>query len=195
MYFCMKLRITNIFSQYLFLIQIMQTKYFRVNKKEYCHVTDDAVFVVNTKHVVRIPLEHELGEGWGVLSILNYIFFAFIFVYTTISLSYYGGSFFKHPVNYGALFLLFLSFIRIKNGLMSSNTPTIPRSKIRTVYFKTPKFSFPRVVIYFEGPEGKVLRKIIPVLYKKEALPVLEDTGLLVSEPKGRAVETSSASK
>lgn len=171
----------------------MQTRYFRVNKKEYCHITDDAVFVINSKEVTRVPLEHELGEGWGVLSILNYIFFAFIFIYTVISMSYYGGAFFMQPVNYGALFLLFLSFIRIKNGLMSSNTPTIQRSKIRTVYFKTPRFSFPRVVIYFEGPEGKVLRKIIPVQYRKEALPVLEATGLLVSVPKGRVVESPSA--
>ncbi len=173
----------------------MQTKYFRVNKKEYCHITEDAVFVLNTKDVTRVPLEHELGEGWGVLSILNYIFFAFIFVYTTIALSYYGSYFFKHPVNYGALFLLFLSFIRIKNGLMSSETPTIKRDKIRTVYFKTPRFSFPRVVIYFDGPEGKVLRKIIPVLYKQEALPVLEETGLVVLVPKGRAVKETISSK
>lgn len=164
----------------------MQTKYFRVSKKEYCHITDDTVFVINTKKVVRVPLEHELGEGWGVLSILNYIFFAFIFIYTGIALTYYGEYFFKHPVNYGALFLLVLSFMRIKNGFVGSSTPTISRRKIRSVYFKTPKFSYPRVLIYFEGPEGKVLRKIIPVLYKKEALAVLEDTGLLATSPKGR---------
>lgn len=170
----------------------MQTKYFRVNKKEYCHITDDSVFVINTKEVIRVPLQHELGEGWGVLSILNYIFFAFIFIYTVISMSYYGADFFMQPVNYGALFLLFLSFIRIKKGLVSSNTPAIQRNKIRSVYFKAPIFSFPRVVIYFEGPEGKVLRKIVPVLYKKEALPVLEAAGLLVSVPKGLAVESSS---
>jgi hypothetical protein len=35
------------------------------------------------------------------------------------------------------------------------------------------------LVIYFEGPEGKVVRKIIPVLYKKEALPILQEVGLL----------------
>ena len=157
----------------------MQTKYFRVNKKEYCHITDDLIFIINSKEVTRVPLEFELGEGWGVLSVFNYILFTFLFVYTAGSVSYYGIEFFKHPVNYGALFLLFISFIRVKEGFMSSRTPTITRSKIRSVYFKTPKFSYPRVVIYFEGPEGKVLRKIIPVLYKKEALPVLNEAQLV----------------
>jgi hypothetical protein len=157
----------------------MGTNYFRVNKKEYCHITDETIFIINTKDVVRVPLEHELAEGWGIMSVLNYIFFAFIFVYTALSVSYYGLSFFKHPLNYGALFLLFISFTRIKNGFLSSTTPTIRRDKIKSVYFKTPKFSFPRVLIYFEGPEGKTVRKIIPVLYKKEALKVLEETGLL----------------
>lgn len=165
----------------------MQTKYFRVNKKEYCHITDDAVFVINTKEVTRIPLEHELGEGWGIMSVLNYIFFAFIFVYTVLSVSYYGIAFFKQPLNYGALFLLFLSFVRIQNGFRSSRTPTIKRDKIRSVYFKSPRFSYPRVVIYFEGPERKVLRKFIPVLYKQEALPVLQDTNLLAKMPNGSA--------
>lgn len=160
----------------------METKYFRVSKKEYCHITDDTIFVINSKQVSRIPLEHELGEGWGTLSVLNYLFFAFIFAYTAISLSNYGVDFFKQPLNYGSLFLLFLSFTRIKNGFDTSKTPTIRRSTIKTVYFKTPKFSFPRLVIYFEGPEGKVLRKIIPVLYKQEALPVLQDTGVLAVE-------------
>jgi hypothetical protein len=164
----------------------MQTRYFRINKKEYCHITDDTIFIINTKQPTRIPLEHELGEGWGIASILNYIFFAFIFVYTAISVSYYGIHFFKHPLNYGALFLLFISFVRVKNGFISSKTPTIKREKIRSVYFKTPRFSFPRVVIYFDGPEGKVLRKSIPVLYKKEALSVLEETGLMILFPQGR---------
>lgn len=158
----------------------METKYFRINKKEYCHITDDTIFIINTKHVTRIPIEHELGEGWGIISVLNYIFFAFIFVYTAVSLSYYGIYFFKHLLNYGALFLLFISFIRVKNGFVSSTTPTIRRKKIRSVYFKTPWFSFPRVVVYFEGPEGKIVRKTIPVLYKKEALPVLRKTGILL---------------
>lgn len=157
----------------------MQTKFFRVNKKEYCHITDDAVFIVNSKDVARVPLEHELDESWGVLSILNYIFFVFIFIYTALSVTYYGAYFFVHPINYGALFLLFLSFVRIKNGFNSSSTPTIKRDKIKSVYFKTPKFSYPRVVVYFEGPEGKTVRKIIPVLYKQEALPVLTETQLL----------------
>ncbi len=156
----------------------MQTKYFRINKKEYCHITDDAIFIINSKEVARIPLEHELSEGWGVISILNYIFFAFIFVYTVVSMSYYGTSFFIQPLNYCAVFLLFLSFIRIKNGFTTSRTPNIPRNKIQTVYFKTPKFSYPRLVIYFTGPEGKVLKKIIPVMYKLEALPVLKEMGV-----------------
>lgn len=163
----------------------MQTKYFRVNKKEYCHITDDTVFVINSKEPTRIPLEHELGEGWGIMSVLNYIFFAFIFIYTALSVSYYGIDFFKRPLNYGALFLLFISFVRVKNGFISSRTPTIQRNKIRSVYFKTPRFSYPRVVIYFEGPEGKVLRKIIPVLYKQEALSVLRDTLLVPPMPNG----------
>ena len=158
----------------------MQTKYFRINKKEYCHITDDAIFIINSKEVTRIPEEHELGEGWGVLSMLNYMLFAFLFVYTAISTTYYGIAFFKQPLNYGALFLLFISFIRIKEGFISSRTPTIPRNKIKSVYFKTPRFSYPRLVIYFEGPEGKVLRKIIPILFKLEALPVLKETGVLV---------------
>ena len=157
----------------------MQTKYFRINKKEYCHITDDAVFIINTKEVVRIPLEYGLGEQWGIISILNYMLFTFLLVYTAIAVTYYGAGFFKQPINYGALFLLLISFMRIKEGFLSSRTPTIARSKIRSVYFKTPVFSFPRLVIYFEGPEGKVVRKIIPVLYKKEALPILHEVGLL----------------
>lgn len=157
----------------------MQTKYFRVNKKEYCHITDDTIFVINSKVVTRIPLEFELGEGWGIASIFNYLLFAFLFVYCAICISYYDINFFKEAINYGALFLLFLSFIRIKNGFMSSRTPTISRDKIKSVYFKTPRFSYPRVVIYFTGPEGKVLRKTISVMYKKEALPMLKETGLM----------------
>ncbi|MES2591533.1 MAG: hypothetical protein V4608_06590 [Bacteroidota bacterium] len=161
----------------------MQTDYFRISKKEYCHITDDVIFIINTKEVKRIPLEHELGDGWGVMSILNYLLFTFLFVYTGISVSYYGAYFFKEPINYGALFLLFISLIRIKNGFLGSSTPTIQRNSIKSVYLKTPIFSFPRLVIYFEGPEGKVLRKIIPILYKKEALPVLQKTGLYTPLP------------
>ena len=157
----------------------MQTKYFRINKKEYCHITDDTIFIINSKEVSRIPLEHDLGEEWGIASVLNYLLFTFLFVYTGMAVSSYGLNFFKQPLNYGALFLLFLSFVRIKNGFLSSRTPTVIRKKIKSIYFKTPKFSFPRLVIYFEGPEGKVLRKIIPILYKKEALPILQETGLV----------------
>ena len=160
-------------------INIMQTNYFRINKKEYCHITDDLIFIINSKEVTRVPLEFELGESWGIMSVLNYLVFAFLFVYTAISMSYYGSEFFIHPLNYGALILLLMSFARVKEGFLSSRTPTIQRKKIKTVHFKTPKFSYPRVVIYFEGPEGKVVRKTIPVLYKKEALPVLQQTGLL----------------
>ena len=161
-------------------INRMQTKYFRVNKKEYCHITDDTIFILNSKEVSRVPIAFELGEGWGIVSMLNYILFAFLFVYTAVCTSYYGLSFFKEPINYGALFLLFLSFIRIKNGFMSSRTPTIERSKIKSVHFKTPRFSYPRLVIYFTGPEGKVLRRTIPVLYKKEAMEVLKETRVMV---------------
>lgn len=158
----------------------MQTKYFKINKKEYCHITDDTIFIINSKEVTRIPLEFELGEAWGIVSILNYLLFAFLFVYTAICTSYFGINFLKEPINYGALFLLFTSFIRIRDGLVSSRTPTIKRSTIKSVHFKTPKFSYPRLVIYFAGPEGKVLRKIIPIMYKQEALPILKETGIIV---------------
>jgi len=157
----------------------MQTKYFRVNKKEYCHITDELIFIVNSKTPSRIPLEHDLGEGWGIMSVLNYITFFFLFVYVAVSATYYGIDFVKQPLNYGALFLLFLSFKRVQDGFNGSRTPTITRSKIRNLLFKTPRFSYPRIVIYFEGPEGKVLKRTIPVLYKQEALPVLRETGLL----------------
>jgi hypothetical protein len=157
----------------------MQTKYFRANKKEYCHITDDTIFITNTKTPDRIPLEHELGEGWGIMSVLNYLTFFFLFVYTAISVTYYGVEFIKQPWNYAALFLLFLSFKRMQEGFNSSRTPTIDRKKIKNVLFKTPRFSYPRLVIYFDGPEGKVLRRSISVLYKQEALPVLKETGLL----------------
>ena len=155
------------------------TKYFRTTTDEYCHISDDTVFIFNTKEPTRIPLEHELSNAWGVKSILNYIFFAFILMYTMFSVSYYGANFFMQPLNYGALLLLFLSFIKIKEGFISSNTPTIPRSKIKSVYLKTPKFSYPRLVIYFDGPEGKVLRRSISVKYKQEAEQVLKEVGLM----------------
>ena len=157
------------------------TKHFRTTTNEYCHVSDDAVFIFNSKEPNRIPLEHELGNAWGIKSVLNYIFFAMILMYTMFSVSYYGANFFKEPLNYGALLLLFMSFVRIKEASVSSDTPTIARSKIKSVYLKTPKFSFPRVVIYFDGPEGKVLRRSISVKYRQEAQQVLEETGLLKS--------------
>lgn len=159
----------------------MQTKYFRINKNEYCHITDDTIFIISSKDVKHIPPEHTLGEGWGIISILNYILFALLLVYVSASVGGSGIGFFEQPLNYAALFLLVLSLKRIQDGFTSSKTPTISRSKIRSVYFKTPKFSYPRLVIYFEGPEGKVLRRTIPVLYKKEALPVLEETKLVQS--------------
>jgi hypothetical protein len=97
------------------------------------------------------------------------------------SVSYYNVGFFTEPINYGGLLLLFLSFIRIKEGFISSDTPTIPRNKIKSVYLKSPMFSYPRVVIYFDGPEGKVLRRNISVKYKKEAEQILAEEGLLKS--------------
>ena len=42
-------------------------------------------------------------------------------------------------------------------------------------------FSYPRVVVYFDGPEGKVLRRNISVKYKKEAEQILTEEGLLKS--------------
>jgi hypothetical protein len=157
----------------------METKYFRTSKKEYCHITDDTIFIYNSKEPIRIPLEHELTDAWGIKSILNYIFFAFILTYTLFSVSHYGSAFFKEPVNYGGLLLLFLSFIKIKDGLVNSKTPTITRNKIKSVYLKTPKFSYPRLLIYFEGPEGKIVRRTISILYRKEAEPILKEIGLI----------------
>jgi hypothetical protein len=157
----------------------MQTNYFRINKKEYCHINDEYIFIVNTKEPTRVPLAHDLGEGWGVISILNYIVFAFLFIYTAMAITYYGFDFFVHPLNYGAIILLLISFMRVKEGFLSSRTPMIERKKIKNILFKSPKFSFPRLIIYFEGPEGKVIRRVIPILYKKEAIPVLERTGLM----------------
>ncbi len=158
---------------------MMENNYFRVNNKEYCHITNDHVFIFNSKVPTRVPVEHGLSEAWGILSVLNYIFFFLIFIYTAFSVMYYGGDFFVNPVNYAAVFLLILSMKRIMDGKFTSRTPSIQRSKIRSVEFKTPRFSYPRVNIFFEGPEGKVLKRVIPVLYKQEALPVLERTKLL----------------
>lgn len=157
----------------------MQTKYFRVNKNEYCHITDDTIFIISSKDVKYIPPEHTLGEGWGIISVLNYILFVLLLIYVGAAVSNSGLSFFKQPLNYGAIFLLFISLKRIQDGFLSSKTPTIYRNKIQSVYFKTPTFSYPRLVIYFKGPEGKVLRRTIPVLYKKEALPVLQEAQLI----------------
>lgn len=157
----------------------MSTKYFRTTTNEYCHISADTIFIFNSTEPNRIPLEHEVSDAWGIKSVLNYIFFGMILMYTMFSVSYYGANFFKEVLNYGALLLLFLSFIKIKDSSVSSSTPTISRNKIKSVYFKTPKFSFPRVVIYFEGPEGKVLKRTISVKYKLEGLQVLKDSGLL----------------
>lgn len=160
----------------------MKTRFFRINSREYCHINDDTLFIINSKEVFRVPLEHHLGEGWGVISIFNYLIFAFLFVYTALSITYYKFEFFQHPINYGTLILLLIAFNRVKNGFQNSRTPAISRDRIITVEFKTPKFSHPRLLIYFNGPEGKVLRKMIPVLYKQEALPVLKETGLIKEE-------------
>ena len=154
------------------------TKYFRTTTGEYCHIDDETVYIFNTKEPTRIPLEHEVSDAWGIKSVLNYIFFVMILMYTMFSVSHYGTRFFIQPLNYGALLLLFLSLIKIKEGFISSSTPSIQRSKIKAVHFKTPMFSYPRVLIYFEGPEGKILRRSISVKYKQEGLAVLKETGL-----------------
>ena len=158
---------------------MMPTSYFRTSKKEYCHISDEYIFIFNSKEPTRIPEEFELGEGWGILSVFNYIFFFLIFSYSAVSIIYYGMEFFTHIINYGGLFLLFVSLKRIQDGINSSKSPTIARKKIKSILFKTPRFSYPRVVIYFDGPEGKVLRRTISVLYKQEALDVLKKTGLV----------------
>lgn len=158
-----------------------ETKYFRVSDKEYCHISDDIIFIFNSKEPTRIPLEEELSNAWGISSILNYILFVFLLIYTSASLNGYGMNFFKNPINYGGLILLFISFIRIKEGFQSSSTPTILRKKIRSVYLKSPRFSYPRLVIYFDGADGKILRRTIRILYKKEAEPVLKETGMVQS--------------
>jgi hypothetical protein len=157
----------------------IQSTYFRVNKKEYCHITDKEIFIFGSKTPTHIPEEHTLSEAWGILSVLNYLFFVFLFAYTAISITSQEVNFFKNVYNYGVLTLLFLSFIRVQKGFITSKTPTIPLNKIKSVYFKTPTFSFPRVVIYFEGPEGKTLQRTIPILYKQEALAVIQDSKLM----------------
>ena len=136
---------------------MLPTKYFRTTTGEYCHIDDDTVYIFNTKEPTRIPLEHEVSDAWGIKSVLNYIFFVMILFYT-------------------------MSLVKIKEGFISSTTPTIQRSKIKTVHFKTPMFSYPRVVIYFEGPEGKVLRRSISVKYKQEGLQVLKEAGLMTGD-------------
>ena len=160
---------------------IMESKYFRINKKEYCHITDKEIFIVNTKNPTRIPLELELGEGWGIKSVLNYIWFVLLFVFLGSSITYYGVAFFKEPINYGAIALLVFSYIRIKNGFVTSRTPTIKREAITNTVFKAPKFSYPRLIVKFKGPEGKILKRIIPILYKQEALPILQEEKLITS--------------
>jgi hypothetical protein len=156
----------------------MQTKHFRINKKEYCHITDNTIFIISSKEAERVPPAHELSEAWGIASVFNYIVFVMLFVYVSAAVMGWGARFFENPVNYGALFLLFVSFKRIVDGFVTSKTPNIDRKKITAVYLKSPKFSYPRLEIYFEGPEGKILRRTIPILYKKEAMPVLEEVGL-----------------
>lgn len=160
----------------------MKTRFFRINNKEYCHINEDTLFIINSKEVMRIPLEHHLGEGWGVISVLNYLIFAFLFVYTALSITFYKLEFFQHFINYGAIILLLIMFKRVKDGFQNSRTPNIPRHKIVSVEVRSPKFSHPRLLVYFNGPEGKILRKMIPILYKQEALPVLRESGLLKEE-------------
>lgn len=157
----------------------MEKSYFRINKKEYCHINDEFIFIVNTKEPTRIPTAHELGEGWGIKSTLNYIIFFLLFLFTAMSITAYGTAFFIHPVNYGALLLLFYFLAKIRLGFVSSRTPTIDRKLIHSVEVKTPWYSFPRVVVEFDGPEGKVLKRVIRILYPKEAIPVLKAHGLI----------------
>lgn len=157
----------------------METHFFRINKKEYCHISKEQVFIISGTEVKRIPEEHELGDAWSVSSILNYIFFLFMLVYVGFTVTVYGELFFSHIYNYGVLLLLLMSFVRVKSGFETSSTATISRHRIKTVHLKTPMFSFPRLDIYFNGHEGKVLKKTIPVLYTQEAIPVLKSTGLM----------------
>ncbi|MFL5765275.1 MAG: hypothetical protein ACJ77K_15130 [Bacteroidia bacterium] len=155
------------------------TRYFRTTTKEYCHISDDAVFIFNSKEPTRIPLEHELGDAWSVKAVINYIWFGLITLYLMFAATYYGNRFFTVWDNYPAILLLFWTFIRMRNFMVGSTTPTIQRSKITNVLFKKPAFSFAKLVIYFEGPEGKILRRIISVKYPKEAMPVLIESGLM----------------
>ena len=115
------------------------------------------------------------------MSLLNYFLFFLLLIYIAFSTTNSGLDFFLNPINYGAIIILFYSLVRMKNGFLTSKTPTIKRSKIQTTYFKTPKFSYPRLEIYFEGPEGKILKRTIATLYSKEALPILKETGLLTT--------------
>lgn len=162
-------------------ISQMDTKYFRVNNSEYCHITDDTIFITSGKDPKRIPLEYTLSEAWGIVSILNYFLFTALLIYISSTVTNLGMNFFKKPISYGTLFVLFYSFVRIKNGFITSKTATISRNKIKATYFKTPRFSYPQLVIYFEGPAGKVLKRTIPALYTKEAMPVLTETGLITA--------------
>lgn len=157
----------------------MEPSYFRVNKREYCHINDEYIFIVNAKEPTRIPLAHDLGEGWGVISILNYLVFTFLFVYIALSINYYGFDFFIHPLNYGAIILLLIAFMRVKEGFLSSRSPTIERKSITNVVLKKPRFAQPHILVYFNGPEGKVIRRRITILYMQEAIPVLKAKGLL----------------
>jgi hypothetical protein len=163
----------------IFAVDFMQTKHFRTTTNEYCHITNDYVFIFNSKEPSRIPVEHDLSNAWSIKNVLNIVLFAILLFYVMGSVNYYGIYFFKEPINYGGLVLLFLLLVRIKENFMSSNTPVILRNTIKAVYLKKPKFSYARVVIYFVGPEGKVLRRKISVKYPIEAEKVLKEEGLL----------------
>jgi hypothetical protein len=159
----------------------MKTTYFKATSKEYCHVNDEFIFIFNSKEPTRIPLEFDLSETWGIASMINYIVFGLLLLYTGFSVLYYKINYFKYPVNYGALFLLFLTLKRINDGMHASKTPTIRRSSIKSASIQTPWFSFPRLVVYFDGPEGKVLKRSISIYRKKEAIQVLTEAGVIKS--------------
>src|ERR1043166_1443074 len=149
------------------------TRFFRTTTKEYCHISEDTVFIFNSAQPTRIPLEHEFGDAWSIKAVMNFIGLGLITLYLMFAAGYYGNNFFKVIDNYPAILIFFLLFIRMKNFMVGSTTPTIQRNKITNVIFKKPVFSFARILIYFEGPEGKILRRAISVKYPKEAMPVL----------------------
>jgi hypothetical protein len=157
----------------------MQTEYFKVTKEEYCHISDEAIFLTGDEIINHMPKPHDLGEGWGVKSIVNYLLVFLLGMYILLSVGLYGLAFFIAPVSYGAMFLFVLLAYKAKDRFNKSMSPYIYRNTIKSAEIKSQLFAAPSLEIYFDGPEGKVLRRNFPILYKNNALKVLENSGIL----------------